>query len=557
MKIFKLSETERNVFTKQIVDPFSFQGRSDLPKLAVFDDYKETSLHDWDYRDLRDELNVLEYISHAVRSVFKRKGKGFVAPHVQDNIREGGFELDSLALNYSDFERDVCDSPPDVLVVSDSALELHYDELISLKNKLHVPLIVSGQMGRMSFTRPRKGFVDTPCRCYPGLEIDESITTDDVTRSFLKNYPGVDGVALAKDSETSFWHEGNLKQAYEHATIANSVKRSLSLDELLIKKGFFEEHVAFISDHLQKQARVVIVDGVPVGIKSKNKVYYLQDVFGTAKTIKFYEDEKEARMEAIVNYFFPFDKDLATLVPGTDQREPSFFTVDGTELYVVIENDVRVKASFNEFTLNLNKRSFRQQYFSSWMHKLAVIHVKGTQMMNMLGNYDGAKDLFREKDKERIDAVYGAVTLSMLEDANASIDPLEAVFINQDLKLDNRIGEYVVDWGGSGRGHPYTDLAMVLNDPRSNLSEGEKRHYLSLYLKKRQSLEETQSSYSLRTLDAEFAKYKNTEFAFISMISAFYETRNAIISPVSEEYRQFLFQKQDYYQTQFNKKVFF
>lgn len=290
----------------------------------------------------------------------------------------------------------------------------------------------------------------------------------------------------------------------------------LSLEEKLKLEGFFEEHAKFIASDLQNTLEMEIEEGTPVTVASKNKVYYLSDVFGNKKTIKFYKSEKEANMQSLVNYFFSTDKDLAKLVPGSNLQKPLSFEVDGKLNYVVVEDDVREKATYDEGKLNFRLKKVKKEFLSSWMHKLATIHVKGTAIMNLLGNYEFAQKTVTDRDKERVETWYDIGTLHSIEDACDTMLEGMYSFINQDLLPANSIGQYIVDWGNAGRGNVYVDISNILNHPKIYLSEDEKKYYVEKYLFARSKLEKGTPNEKMYESDKEFLNYQRAEFVVLN-----------------------------------------
>ncbi len=363
------------------------------------------------------------------------------------------------------------------------------------------------------------------------LQLKELVNTRDSTNHIditSKLEETKDGFKIGLENTGSYGGEAwdkALSLDKKFMNLAGDDYSSLTLEEKLLGEGFSNLHANFISNELMDSLEVS--SGSTVDVASKNAVYYLTDILGNKKAIKFYEDKKSADMQAAVNYFFSADEVLKQFVGGSDLRESIPFELDGKKLYAVVENDVRENALFNELDINLDSSNAKKQYFGNWMNKLATLHVRGTAIMNMIGNHDSSQSLMRDEEVERFDDLYDAESNEFLSDAHKITGELHLDFINQDLKLPNRIGQYIVDWGNAGRGNPYVDLAVVLNDPRTNLSEDEKQLYVSQYLKGRKSIAKGTIAQREFDLDVEMKKYSAAEFLVTSVLDAHYKSKNS------------------------------
>jgi len=380
-------------------------------------------------------------------------------------------------------------------------------------------------------------------------------TSETIDNLFFKGLIEIDGaykvdISMPRKVDSNVW-EKYLTVDKKFMNLADENLAKLTLEEKLKSEGFFEEHAKIISDDIQNTFNVEIQEGSPVEIASRNKVYYLQDATGSKKTIKFYENKKEAEMEAAVNFYFFADSELAELVPGSNLRRPLEFEVAGKQAYAVVENDVRGQTVPDIF--DPKSQSSRKQYFGNWMRKLALLHTKGSEIMSMIQNFDKAQNLLRERDKDRIDIVLEGETTKLVQEAYDRISIDEQVFINQDLKLDNRVGQKIVDWGNAGRGSPYADVAMVLNDQRVKLSEEEKQHYVMSYLQIRMQYEQGTINQRHYDIKKEMQSYKTSEYLLTTLLTAIYEQKGKIISPASNSFKQVLKERQKEYELHFKK----
>jgi len=246
-----------------------------------------------------------------------------------------------------------------------------------------------------------------------------------------------------------------------------------------------------------------ILGGRPSDIKGKNSVYEINvtDRFGKKQVIKFVRDREEARIESLVNYHFSRDPVLRNFVPGSSLEKPIELNVGDESFYLTIQEEVngRADARLDNLLRSGSKRD-RDAYLSYSMKVLANMHVRGTAIMNQLAKYslDGevrelagkkAQNLVREKDYDRREVLGIKLDNGFISNLAESGIQDRDWFIHADLKYENKIGQFYIDWGISGKGNPYLDLARVFVDNTvqraSPLIEDEITYFISGYLRER------------------------------------------------------------------------
>jgi len=315
--------------------------------------------------------------------------------------------------------------------------------------------------------------------------------------------------ALEKASE--FFRES--KNRYKKDIVAN-----------LIYQGFHEED-AFIAAELYEHS---LKDGKSTGIESKNRVYFITDKDGNKKVIKFNHNEKEAKVEALVNYFFSQDPLLKEFVPksamikreGFEGYEPIKVDVEGKPMYITIQEDVREKKKKN-YSLD------------TWMKVLARVHIVGTYVVNSLKKQNKIEEYkctksTKERDDDNILRAHLAIDWGLrkvLTDAGIEegID-----FCHGDLRFDNMAGSYILDWGGAGKGNGLKDVAQLLSDAyvKEKISDDECKRLIEIYLNEKRNTASTfggEAFYKVTEAEVEnaFNEFKGLAIIYYPKFSAY------------------------------------
>jgi hypothetical protein len=334
-----------------------------------------------------------------------------------------------------------------------------------------------------------------------------------------------------------------LKRAEVHFGRQHNYKQSII--ETLINQGFYEENAHTVADLFQEN----IENGNPAEVSSKNQVYHITDRQGNKKVVKFVASEKEARIEALVNYHFSRDPILKHFIPRGDLKEPIEVMVNNAPMYITIQEDVRDKADKRfDYVLQHGTRQQVHEYLRYWMAVLARVHVIGTKIMNQIGNDDRALSLTKDKDKERIKGLYSilgrAFPKGLWRDLAQSDIERRNEFIHQDTRLENRLCQYIIDWGHAGRGNGLLDVARVLSDGivqlKAGLSEEDYKGLISMYLTEKRSLLGIGNELTNGEVNAAYEEFKGMQWLYENAQSAYLESRGGIISPSEEQTKKIM-----------------
>ena len=266
-----------------------------------------------------------------------------------------------------------------------------------------------------------------------------------------------------------------------------------------------------------------VIEGRPTGVKSKNVVYYITDVYGNNKVIKFVKNKKEADAECFANYNFSQHPVLRKYVPKGFTEIPIKLQFGSDIRYVTIQENVNYKTGVR--LNNLLKNGSKEQlieYVEEWMRNLAAIHFYGTEVANKLNKYSSALRLTKEKDESRVKVVNHDFNLRADIRAERLEDMLKP---NGDFSnAEARIGKYAIDWGHSGRGNPILDVARVLLDvdikKKLHLDDNGHKHFINIYLKNKDNFKgKITSAFDINNAFFEFRKigllYMQSQAAYL------------------------------------------
>ena len=337
---------------------------------------------------------------------------------------------------------------------------------------------------------------------------------------------------LALDKENKVFIDAKTKTPLIEFTNYNDLKANLmkseSLVDKLLKTGFHEAHAEFIAENLEVES------GKTIDLETKNQVYFLKDIYGNKKVIKFVDSKKEAELEVAVNKKFGEHHVLKQYVAGTDQDTPIEFEINGETKYAVIQNDITHKAFPEIEKAMLKNEKSRHQYVEHWMRTLARIHHYGSEIMSELGMTTPAETIScmpgREKDLMRLeDCAETRNNLDKIKDLVEEATTYQTSFIHFDAKPENRMGTRLIDWGNAGWGSHYLDVSMILNDTRIPLSNEEKEHFVKQYIQQRNELiKQERSNHPFMDEKEGIQEYKNMEFLINSTFTAYYASKGML-----------------------------
>jgi len=257
----------------------------------------------------------------------------------------------------------------------------------------------------------------------------------------------------------------------------------------------------------------------------KNKVYYLQDRSGNKKVIKVMADQNAAKIETLVLTAFAKHPVLSKYVPRCYTAEPIAIAIEQNLKYITIQEDIRRNEEqlFESMLFSGNRKQV-VHYLASWVKTLANIHHYGTQIVNDINCVVSQKNISRfasERHEERIISSH-LVYDSGLRNAifSASIEQ-GSDFIHGDLRFENRLGTYAIDWDHAARGNPLMDLVQLFVDPRLNwmrFSEQEQKQFISLYLSERKKIESEDTGIERKRVSAQEIEHAYFEFAALRVL---------------------------------------
>lgn len=295
--------------------------------------------------------------------------------------------------------------------------------------------------------------------------------------------------------------------------------------ETLLDQGISELDALILAQHFED---TIWADFA--GLRSKNIVYRIKDREGKGKIVKFVRSKKEATIESLVNYHFSRNPLLKDLVPGSNLEKPIEVDICGSKVYLAVQEDVSDKADQRlEKVLEFGNKQEVSRYLTDWMRSLARLHVVGTKIMDRLECTDKALSLMKEKDEGRLKDSRIKYDSKLREELKRLNLEERYDFIHQDLRKENRMGQYAIDWGHAGRGNCYLDLARILSDHAvqsryGTLGEKDYKHFIKTYLmeKKRIAGNEDTSVFEAELTEA----YK--EFSAVQLL--YYESQAAYMA---------------------------
>jgi len=298
-----------------------------------------------------------------------------------------------------------------------------------------------------------------------------------------------------------------------------------NIAEQLMRSGFRDEEAWIVASLYQNNLQREIQDGQPVDVMSKNQAYFVRDKQGSLKVIKFVKKDDEADMESLVGFEFPKEKQLADLVKRSEIKDPINIPTSDGEVYITIQDAVEPKAQRPyHWKLARGNKQQLNEYIEGWMRKFAKIHVYGTRVMDRNGNYKKSVRVGKELDDERIMQAGLDIDWSLREGIKELGLEDEVGFIHGDPGLSNIIydaeedKEYLIDWGGSGRGPCMLDIllflsngylqqrygAVVKGDKGKGLDEFDFKRFISVYLDEKKSLQGIGESVTDREVEAAY-----------------------------------------------------
>lgn len=277
-----------------------------------------------------------------------------------------------------------------------------------------------------------------------------------------------------------------------------------------------------------------VVEGKSPEVKSKNVVYHISDVYGNNRVIKFVKDKKEAEAECFANFHFSQHPILRRYVPRGFIDKPLEVILGDDLRYVTIQEDVSETKSKNlDDVLISGSKDEVIDYLENWMKVLARFHVYGTEIADRYDNNNPALRLTKEKDEDRVRNIEHDPILRSDVRAEVIEDKLE--YIHQDIRSENRLGNYAIDWGHSGRGNPLLDVARVLLDvdvkKKLSFDEDFYKHFIGIYLDEKSRI----SRKSMRDVDSAYLEFKKLGLIYMQSQSAYLISKGKDCSPKEKE----------------------
>ncbi len=280
-----------------------------------------------------------------------------------------------------------------------------------------------------------------------------------------------------------------------------------SLYETLRKEGFDERVAETIGSHFEDLVRVS-----PAGVKSKNLVYFVEDVLGQKRVIKLHANKEGADIEALVGYTYSRHPTLKNFVPSMVDPAATQVSAQGQNYYLTNQQDISLLADSR--LEHMRKKGSKDQlfaYVSSWMVHLALLHHHGTQIARNAGITRAAGSLLHERGKERIERAGLILDRALDEDLRNLELEVGSEMIHRDIG-PNHIGQFAIDWDHAGFGNYLVDVVSFLTEADVNrhgfLGENEISHFLREYHTVRKKLAQIDDSIDPTFIRKEFRKFK-------------------------------------------------
>ncbi len=328
---------------------------------------------------------------------------------------------------------------------------------------------------------------------------------------------GMTGVPFARSVE---------KMREVHAFLQQRKHDDDKLYEKLLNHGVPELYAEIIIQQFEN------IEQLHPAQPSKNVVYHIVDERGNKKVLKFVPAERraEADIEALVLHEFKKHPVLYHYVPTSFVSEPITISVGNYSFALLVEEDVTGKSP--------------QQPVEYWLKALAHIHHFGTEVMDQIGNYKPALRLAKDKDEARIEQ--SGVTIDRVLRADLVQENTEDgnTFIHQDIRRQNRVGRYAIDWGHAGRGNPYLDVARVLLD--SQLQQGrvygseDYKRSLALYTRERKQLSGITTPITAHEVEAAYLEFTKIGLLYAQSQLAYLREKGTLCTPGEIQDRKFL-----------------
>lgn len=381
--------------------------------------------------------------------------------------------------------------------------------------------------GRSGYNCGLYALVDEDLNYWVGRNLDEAgKAMDDAGFEGSNRYR----IFIPHTSDHGIWMRRNFDNRYSKFTNLNNVV------DTLLRHGLDEEDALILSTHFGDVLKAQLAEG-----KTKNLVYKVETKDGRKVVVKFVKDKAEADIEALVNYEFSKDPLLGPHVARSDMQTPVEVKSDDSSLYLIVQEDISEKTDPRiDYCRKYGTREQKLDYLRYWARVLARFHVRGTEIMDALENHKPAQSLHREKDMERIGSTSTREERRVIEDIVAEDSEQGSTFIHSDAG-HNKMGQFLIDWGNSGRGNPYLDLARLFvdasiqNNSSNLLNEDEKKHMIREYLQETQRLtrqtHKGQKDNSVCVTNAEveraYAQYSHIEYLMNCAIGSYMELQSS------------------------------
>jgi len=251
-----------------------------------------------------------------------------------------------------------------------------------------------------------------------------------------------------------------------------------------LSEYFRDDDVAFV---LKELLDYEYSDLKRTGI-SKNLVFYLTDISGNRKIVKFVPNRTEAFKENFVNYHFGKHPILQHFVPNGEweaPKETSLETPEGDKYYLSIQEDIhgrngQVRKDIARLEAMYKSKNPRliEAYLHEMIDNLAVVHHHGTELMIEKGpllraqlgipedeDHRYSPEANRILKEKRVAAMrrsnYDGV---LVEEILSRRTEYGLTWLNGETKKDNRIGPIYIDFGNSGFGNHLVDIMRAYMD---------------------------------------------------------------------------------------------
>jgi hypothetical protein len=195
-------------------------------------------------------------------------------------------------------------------------------------------------------------------------------------------------------------------------------------------------------------------------IRSKNPVYKVSTNKGSG-ILKLNRRSLDAERESWATNRLISINGLETCIPAALHTKPIPVEISGSKAYVNVQEDIESKI---DPVMKQIQNSDVDKYIDYILGILVKVHTEATKMFNADKVTFSSRRLFRPELYDRIIRTAGVEEIDYLKGKGIAQLEDQRTFIHQDPKNNNRLGQYLVDWGNCGAGNYLIDLVRMCEE---------------------------------------------------------------------------------------------